>query len=309
MQKMIDAHAHLRPRGIANTYNKQFNVKYGNYGQLTLNGTWTLQGMPEYVVNSEFLDDTLVHVMDCYGIEKAVIMAAASSDTCVSLDAVKKYPDRLVAAMWVHYDDNMPVEIREKYSEGYRLIKFETSTVLGYTHPTMYPDFKFNSTIMKNGLRVCDELSIPIVIDPGVPFSKGYQVEELEEVIKEFPNIHFVICHLGVPSYPHVNGSKEDIRWRQMLNLASHKNVWFDICAIPNLFKEEEYPYKNGVARVKEFTEKYGYDKVLWGTDLPTTYVNCTLRQMINMFDRSPLFNEEQKNLMFYENAKKAYFL
>lgn len=308
MRKMIDAHAHIRPAGIAGSSNKQFNLSYGKYGTFTFMGM-TIQSMPEYVVDSEFTADTLIHVMDCYGIEKAVVMVAAASDLEVSRQAVQKYPDRLKVAMWVHHTENIDKEIRERYEQGFRVIKFEMSTVLGYTHPTMYPDFKFNSPIMKKALKVCEELNIPITVDPHLPFSKGYQVEELDEIIREFPGVHFVICHLGQPNYPHVNGSKEDLRWRQMIDLAKYPNVWFDICAIPNLFKEEEYPYRSGVELVKEFSEKYGYDKTLWGTDVPTTYVNCTFRQMINMFERSPLFTEEQKNLMFYENAKKAYFL
>ena len=310
MRKMIDGHAHIRPAGIAGSRNEQFDVTYNKYGSLTLlHGKWTIQGMPEYVVDSEFTADTLVHVMDYNGIEKAVLMVAASSDLETSRKAGEKYPDRIIPAMWVHYNDDIDKEIRERYSQGFRIIKFETSTVLGYTHPTMYPDFKFNSDIMKKAFRVCEELNIPITIDPGVQFSKGYQVEELDEVIREFPKVHFIICHLGVPNYPHVNGSKEDLRWRQMLDLAKYPNVWFDICAIPNLFKEEEYPYRSGVELVKEFSDKYGYNKTIWGTDVPTTYVNCTFKQMVNLFEKSPLFTDEQKDMMFYSNAKDAYFI
>lgn len=309
MRRMIDAHAHIRPEGIVGTFNKQFNVEYHKYGALTLNGTWTLQGMPEYCVDSEFTADTLVHVMDAYGIERAVVMAAASSDLEASRRAAEKYPDRLVAAMYVMYEEDIDRQIIQKYEEGFRLIKFETSTVLGYTHPTMYPNFKFNSEIMAKAYKVCAERHISIAVDPGRPFSPGYQVEELDEAARRFPEVHFVICHLGVPDYPHTDGSPEDLRWRQMMDLAKYPNVWFDVCAMPNLFKEEEYPYATGVRFVREFADRYGADKIIWGTDVPTTYVNCTFRQMINLFERSPLFTEEEKDKLFYENAVKAYFL
>ena len=309
MRKLIDAHAHIRPKGIATHRDDRFNVEYKPYGALTLMGNWTIQGMPEYCVDSEFTADTLVHVMDCYNIEKAILMAAASSNIDVSREAIEKYPDRLVAAMVVMYEEDIDEQILRYYEQGFRAIKFETSTVLGYTHPTMYPNFKFDSDIMRKAYRVCAEKHIPIVIDPGPQFSKGYQVEAIEAAAKEFPDVHFIICHLGVPKYPHVEGSDDDIRWRQMLDLGKLDNVWFDVCAMPNLFKEEEYPYATAMKYVKEFVDQYGADKIIWGTDVPTTYVNCTLRQMINVFERCPLFNEEEKNLLFYENAKKAYYL
>lgn len=309
MRKLIDAHVHIRPQGIAGTHDERFNVTYLPYGQVNLMGVLTIQGMPEYCVDSEFTADTLVHQMDCYGIEKSVIMVAASSNLEVSKEAVKKYPDRLVAAAYVHHDENIDKEIRQRYEDGFRLLKFETSQVLGYTHPSMYPDFKFNSELMKKAYRVCAELKMPITIDPGVPFSKGYQVEEIREAVEENPDVHFIICHLGQPIYPHVEGSKEDLRWREMMDLAKYPNVWFDVCAMPNLFKEEEYPYPTGVRFVHEFAEKYGYNKIVWGTDVPTTYVNCTFRQMINLFERSPLFTDEQKDLLFYQNAIDAYLL
>lgn len=309
MRRMIDAHAHLRPAGIAGTVNRQFNVEYKKYGALTLNGTWTIQGMPEYCVDSEFTDDTLIHVMDAYGIERAVLMTAASSDLEVNRMAVEKYPDRLTAAMYVMYEDDIDKQILEKYRQNFRVIKFETSTVLGYTHPSMYPNFKFNSGIMKKAYHVCAAKNIPIAIDPGKPFSPGYQVEELDEAIREFSDVHFIICHLGVPEYPHTDGSPDDIRWRQMLDLAKYPNVWFDVCAMPNLFKEEEYPYATAMKYVREFADRYGKEKIIWGTDVPTTYVNCTFRQMINVFERCPLFTEEEKDLLFYDNAVRAYFL
>ena len=309
MRKRIDAHAHLRPKGLAGTYNREFHVAYHKYGALTIGGVMTVQGMPEYCVDSEFTADTLVYQMDSYGIEKSVIMVAASSDMNASLEGIRKYPDRLVAAMCPPYTEEIDQFIEKRYEEGFRVVKIETSSVLGYTHPNRYPDFKFNSEIMKKALKVCGEKKIPFVVDPGKQFSRGYQVEELGEVMQEFPEVHFVICHLGVPFYPYTAGSREDVRWKEMLSLAGMENVWFDICAIPNLFKEEEYPYQSGVKLVKDFMEEYGAHKVIWGTDVPTTLVNCTFLQMINLFEKSPLFSEKEKDKMFYGNAEEAYFL
>lgn len=309
MRKRIDAHIHLRPTGIAGTHDERFNVSYEKYGALTIMGDWKLQGMPEFCVDSEFSAETAVHQMDCFNIEKSIIMASASSNIEVSIEAIQKYPERLVGAMVIPYDKTAVEYVERFYEMGFRVIKFETSTVLGYTHPTMYPDFKFNSHFLKKVYSICAEKKIAITIDPGVPFSKGYQVEELDEVINEYPETHFVIAHLGVPPYPYVAGNKTDIRWRQMLSLGKYENVWFDISAMPNLFKEEEYPYPTAIRLIKECVNQYGDDKIIWGTDIPSTYVNCTFRQMINLFEKCPLFSEEQKDLLFYINAKNAYNL
>ena len=53
--------------------------------------------------------------------------------------------------------------------------------------------------------------------------------------------------------------------------------------------------------------DEFGPRKVIWGTDVPGTLCDATYRQQIEMYERSLLFKEEEKDLLFYENAIAAY--
>jgi predicted TIM-barrel fold metal-dependent hydrolase len=52
----------------------------------------------------------------------------------------------------------------------------------------------------------------------------------------------------------------------------------------------------------------YGADKPVFGSDVPGALCHETYAQLADAFERSSLFTEEQKDLMFYQNAQQAYF-
>lgn len=307
MRKIIDAHVHLKEEGLAGTTNEQFKVTYLPYGQIRLFNGWVVDGMPQYMRDSAFTHDDLVHFMESMGVEKAMILAGAPTNIEYTVEAVSKYPGKLYGAMTLKLDDNVENQIQSYFDRGLTAIKFEMSVLLGYLHPTMYPDFKFNSEILKRVFRKSGELGITITIDPNVPGAKGYQVDELEEVTDEFPETHVVICHIGQISQKVEKDSAEYRQWEKMMKLARKPNVWFDVSAMPAMFSEEEYPYKTPVAIIRGLMDQYGADKFLWGSDITSTLVHATYPQMKNMYERSPLFTEEEKDKLFYENALKAY--
>ena len=307
MRRIIDAHVHLKEEGLLGTTNQQFQVTYLPYGQIRLFNGLVVDGMPQYMRNSAFTYDDLIHFMDSMGVEKAMILAGAPTNIEYTVEAVQKYPGRLYGAMTLKLDDNVENQIQSYFDRGLTAIKFEMSVLLGYMHPSMYPDFKFNSEILKRVFRKAGELGVTIVIDPNVPGSKGYQVDELEEVTDEFPGTHVVICHIGQRAKGLEKDPEKYKLWDRMMRLARKPNVWFDVSAMPAMFAEEEYPYKTPVAIIHRLMEEYGADKYIWGSDITSTLVHATYPQMKNMFEKSPLFTDQEKDKLFYENALKAY--
>lgn len=309
MRNIIDAHVHVIPNNRCGTKDEKFNVEFGTYGRITIMNKLTVCAMPQYIENSVFTTDTLVHFMDCMGVETAVILVAPISDLNVVIDSIKKYPERLKGAMALKLDEHC-LESMENYSRhGLSVAKFEMSQALGYMHPAMYPEFKFNSTIMKKIFEKAAELGITITIDPNKIGTSSYQVEELHEVTALFPETHFVICHLGVPDVDMANGSDKHKRWEEMLSLAERSNVWFDISAMPAFYDAEGFPFITPVNKLRSLMDKYGAKKFIWGSDIPSTLLFATYNQMINMYEKSGLFTEAEKERIFFENAKIAYCL
>jgi predicted TIM-barrel fold metal-dependent hydrolase len=187
-------------------------------------------------------------------------------------------------------------------------MKFEMSSGLGYTHPNMFPDMAFDSPLFEKIWAKAEALGITATIDPGTIDSPGYQVENLDRVIRKFSSLRFVICHLGFPFQGLQYNAEKYQRWRDMTALADYPNVWVDVSALPALFAEEGYPYVSAMEIVWEFITARGDEKAVWGSDVPGTLCFGTYTQLAAAFEVSRQFTEAQKDRLFYLNAHQAYF-
>ena len=310
MRQKIDAHVHIVPAHLLGKTDRRFDVTVEAHGIKRFADGSVCQFMPDYLSESRFSANTLIKSMDNMGIEKAVILQSP----CFSLNAdtvqaVRGYPDRFKGSMIIEpWDERCLKDIEDWYGDGLTVMKFETSAGLGYTHPNMFPDLQFDSPLFEQIWAKAESLKITVTIDPGPIGSRGYQVERLDRMIQKFSGLRWVICHLGFP-FPGLRDDAEKYRrWQEMTALAQHKNVWFDISAMPALFDQEEYPFPSATELLHAFIATYGADKPVWGSDVPGTLCYGTYAQMVSAFERCGLFTEEQKALMFYENAQKAYF-
>ena len=306
---MIDAHVHLMPGYLQGTTDERFGVTMGSYGCKILPNGFPAAFLPNYMERSEFSIEALLHVMNEYGVRRAVIMQSL----CFKINedvaqAVAAYPDRLRGAMVIEpKDESVLEEIRYWHGRGLSVIKFEMSMPFGFTHPNAYPELDFASPLMHKVYDLAGELGITLTIDTSPIGTKGYQVEALSEAARMHPGTKFVICHLGFPQIGLRNDAAAYARWQQMTALAANENVWFDIAAMPSVFRDEMYPYGEAAGFLREFIDNYGA-KAIWGSDIPGTYVDATYREMVCMYTHSSLFSSQELKQIFCLNAEKVYF-
>jgi hypothetical protein len=306
----IDAHVHIVPAHLLGKTDRRFNVTIEPHGIKRFADGSVYQFMPDDLPGSCYPVDSLIRSMDGMGIEKAVIMQSP----CFSLNeevsqAVQKYPGRLRGSMIIEpYGEKCLKDIEDCHGRGLTVMKFEMSTGLGYTHPNMFPDLRFDSLLFERIWAKAEELGITVTIDPSTIGSKGYQVERLDRMIQKFPDLRWVVCHLGFPFRGMRNNAEKYLRWKNMTALADHKNVWFDISALPVLFSQECYPFASAMEILGEFIEAHGADKPVWGSDIPGALCYGTYVQLADAFEGCPLFTGEQKDRIFHQNAHQAYF-
>ena len=103
-----------------------------------------------------------------------------------------------------------------------------------------------------------------------------------------------------------MNESQEN-EWEKMVNIVRKDNVWLDCSAMPALYCNCRYPYKDAMEKVVSIIKKYGSHKLIWGSDIPGTFLNATYEEMISMFEENCGLSEEEKENLFMFNAEKAY--
>ena len=95
----IDAHVHIFPETALGRVNPRFGGEYAPYGFLKLPGGG-YHVMPPYIHDTQFTADTLVHMMDVYGVKQAVIQQSILNEqNAVVAEAVARYPHRLSGSM------------------------------------------------------------------------------------------------------------------------------------------------------------------------------------------------------------------
>jgi predicted TIM-barrel fold metal-dependent hydrolase len=308
MRKIIDAHVHIAPSYQLGDANVRPGIVFETHGRVVFPDGKREQFLPDILADSSFAQETLVRVMENAGVARALIIASSPRQTPDVIAAVSSRPSMFAGAMTIRFDGNCLENIELNYRLGLSAMKFEMSEGLGFTSPYMYPDFKFDSPVMLRVLEKAGSLGLSIAVDPGRIGGRGYQMEELERVTDMFPRTRFVICHLGFPDINMEKGSDAYRRWRRMTALARKDNVWFDVSALAVFYRDENYPFSSAVVLVRQFMDEYGAHKAIWGSDIPGALCHATYRQLIDMFERSILFTETEKDLLFYDNAVKAYF-
>ncbi len=309
MRKIIDAHVHIIPAHLIRNDSGN-RVRFERYGRALLPDGSVYQFMPDICADSMFDAATLIRAMDNMGIAKAVIMQAPlygflNEDV---VDAVRTSPERLAGAMQIDPKDESCLAEMDRYAKaGLSVIKFEMSEGAGFCG--MYPDIRLDSPLFMKIWARAEALRLAVTIDPSPIHCRGYQVEALETVTSAFPRLNFIICHLGFPYKGLQENSKDYVRWKRMTALAARDNVWFDISALSTFYQDEAYPFASAAGIVSEFASRYSIRKAIWASDVPGALVFATYRQLLEMFTRSSLFTDADRELLLYENAMAAYRL
>ena len=206
-----------------------------------------------------WMAEDLVTRMDRTGVDVSVVCHLISplSDTVefqpandLVLDAVRRYPDRLVGVCVVNpkLGTSAVAEARRGLAAGMRGIK---------VHPILHGNFHIDSAVMDPIMAVAGEAGVPVVThsDFGSRCCTPYQVARLAV---RFPAVRIVMLHLGMDTdlVGHTPEIVEDC-----------PNLILDTSCTPDL----PYPVFVNPAR------RLGAARVMFGSDGPVCSVEANL--------------------------------
>lgn len=211
--------------------------------------------------------EELIAQMDEYNVEKTVISTYPIKE---SIDAVDKYPDRLVGAAWVNPNEAKALDqIRDaKNNHGFKAIKL---------HP-LFHSYMPNEECVFPIAQLARDLDIPLMIHTGhPPFSLPWSVAQLADI---YPDVTMVMIHMG-----HGNG----MYVQSAIDMAKkYPNLYLETSGMPMHTK------------IKEAYEQVGNDRIMWGLDAPFHHPTVEMQRTIV----SGLTDEQLKDV-FYNNVKK----
>jgi len=310
---IIDAHVHLweTQDGCVNRLPVQ---SVGNGKSTFLGGIH--QMMPPYIVDNRNTAELLIANMDYARVNACAVTQEyldGNQDEYL-LKVKEKYPDRFrITAL---YEDEGYIEDRAKV-EVVQSTK-SSSDVSKTTSPMSHaPNERATKSIDTfDGVKICacrlknKDLTAHIDIFKKVEAVGKYisidmadgdeQVESLQKVIDECPDLRIAIGHFGMVTTP---------GWQKQIELAKNKNVYIESGGLTWLFHKEFYPYPSAIDAILEARDICGMEKLMWGSDYPRTMTDITYKSAVRFILDTPKMTEKEKRMFLGENAVKFYRL
>ena len=246
--------------------------------------------------------ELLIEIMDQNDVEFGIMLQGhyAGVQNLYSYEAMKKYPNRLIASAMIDPFYRKNKEIRKNLFENLniKIIKMEMSNSSGImcNHPTV----DLNGEIMNELYSYIEDKKLILFIDIGRPNNDCYQIDAIKDAIINHPNITFIICHLIAPQ-----GNDLDL-FKENINKLKLNNCYFDIASLYNNIKDP-YPFLETQKYIKEAINIVGSNKILWGTDFPSAMKNNSYKDSYKYIEESSLLTDEEKNNILYNNAKSLF--
>ena len=288
--KIIDAHAHL--------WLKQDTVVDGLPIRTLENGRSLFMGeirqmVPPFMVDGVNSAEVFLSNMDYAQVSAAVItqefIDGIQNDYLQEVE--RKYPNRfLTCGMCEFRKPGFLVQTVELLNQGFRAIKIPAQRLL-------LPEGRISlvNDEMMQMFRLMEERGTILSIDLA---DGDLQVGEMEEIIRECPNLKIAIGHFGMVT-------REG--WEEQIKLARHPHVRIESGGITWLFNDEFYPFHGAIRAIRRAADLVGMDKLMWGSDYPRTITAITYRMSYDFVIKSKELSETDKALFLGKNAEQFY--
>lgn len=179
----------------------------------------------------------MIRIMDEHDIERAAVSSLPDE---LTVEAVRRYPDRIVGFVWVNpHEGEAALELVDRAVRewGFRGLKL---------HPLLHsflPDQDVVFPVMERARRH----RIPVLFHCGhPPWSLPWHFSSLAD---RFPDVPIILGHMGHGHIVYINGAIEVAK--------RHDNIYLETSGMPMHSK------------IREAVELLGADRVLYGSDMP----------------------------------------
>jgi len=298
---IIDAHAHIFSKIAGRRGNER--TTSGMYGKV-IAGNNISQILPPFLADSTFSAEMLIHLMDYSGVDKAVLVQNPVYGIINQeiAEAINAYPDRLIGTIQADPMDKDAVEkINKIATPRQSVLKFELSQDWGWSG--IYPGLKIDSPEFIRIWELAADMGLQVIIDPGSIDNPGYQVELFDKISTRYHDVKILLEHLGYLTTDLYNNVKARTRRLELIRLARKDNVYLGFSAT-NVLLEDDYPCLQSLELLHEAVTITGADKILWGSDIPSTLGKYTYRQMIDVVLKHASFlTDNEKGKILGTNA------
>lgn len=241
--------------------------------------------------------ESLIHEMDCNGVNMAVLVCARiernPDNNDYIADCVRRYPDRLIQfadvdCSWTDtYHTDGATERLAEAADKYNL--------KGYTH-YLREDDDGSWFFSQEGQRFFQKTAeLGLIVSMAMV---AHQQVPLRKLAQQFPDTPFICHHMSgaeageKPPYP---------KLKEILASASVPNIYIKISGFSYVSQIPwDYPFSDTGWIVRSIYEHYGSGRLCWGSDYPPVKLRMTYQHSLEAF---------RKHCTFVSHEDKAEIL
>ena len=134
----------------------------------------------------------------------------------------------------------------------------------------------------------------------------GSYVDEmirLRKIMDRHPGIRHVLVH-GVPTSVYAD-DKDRITWPQVIaEVLDRYPVWSELLYPISWGGKMDYPYARSHGHIRQFYDRFGPGKWIWGSDMPNVGRYCTYRQALTyVWNNADFMTAADRRLVFRDNV------
>ncbi|GMH43486.1 hypothetical protein BSKO_11408 [Bryopsis sp. KO-2023] len=209
--------------------------------------------------------EVLIEAMESAQVQGALIVQPSNHkfDHSYVTSVLQRYPGKFVGCLLANPDDSgvgvsaMEALVKE---DGYSCVRF---------NPYIWPEGQQMTNEVGRALySKAGELGVPV----GFMAFKGLllHIEEIETLIKEFPNTRVIIDHFGFCKC----SDPDSESWKRLIALAQFPQVYVKVSAFFRV-SEMEYPYLDARVCLRRLVDAFGAQRLMWGSDFPWITQQC----------------------------------
>ncbi len=267
----------------------EVDFRGGGFGKFTWTSggdDYSLQYLPPTLARLHAPPELMIAQMDYVGIDKAVLQTGHAYGRLNRYlgEAVREYPERFWAlAMvdeWrVDEADQRRALDRAVNELGLHGLWFQSSNLPQHGRQEPLDDPVFDP--FWNHVR---ELGIPVfwyvtsVIPGRVPYMA--ELAAFSRWVEKYPEIPVLFTH-GLPLSRFMDGGIVSIpgeAWEAL----NAPNVMIEILIPISQGAIWEYPFARARPIIREYYERFGPDRLAWGSDMPNVERHCTYKQSLD---------------------------
>jgi L-fuconolactonase len=250
------------------------------------------------ILQDDFMPEHLQTILEYYGFQGSVVVQASQSlsENLFQLKNAESFPFIKGTVGWVDFlSDNLNEQL-EEYQDFDKLKGFRHILQGEQDRAIMLSSEYLKGFKLLNAL----DYTYDVLVLPD-------QLKYLPELFKSFPNLRFVLDHLGKPDVK----NQDILEWsKDIKSIAAFENVWCKVSGLVTEADLRDWKNEDFSPYLEVIFENFGSDKVMFGSDWPVCRLAATYGQTLDIMENylAP-YSKTEQDLFWGGNAIEFYNL